>query len=151
MTWIDKGQLQSISKRSGKQLHLLLKPSGKECFTVPIQFSSTGSQKTFPITDWQEFRSVPLQSMCYDDVADSLKMKSWAARQTLFWIFTTTPKGDCGVRPSISRLQYLPTHHDSTSTHNHHHNYSIIHHPLQPTPFFYVISPILATLVKIFP
>lgn len=57
---------------------------------------------------------------------------------------------DFWVRWSISRLQCLPTH-DSTNTHKHHHNFSIIHHPLQPVPFFWVISPIPATLVKIFP
>lgn len=53
-----------------------------------------------------------------------------------------------GVKLSISRRRCLATHH-STNTHNHHRNYSIIHHPLQTILFFCVIAPIFATLVKI--
>ena len=75
----------------------------------------------------------------------------WKVRQTYTsWLLQPPPKGDFGVRSSKSRLQYLPTH-DSTDTRNHHRNYSIIHHPPRSAPFFCVISPILASLVKIFP
>lgn len=92
----------------------------------------------------------PLQNMCDDDFADSLKNERQKLGSHTFLAFATTSKRDFGVRLSISRRQCLPTH-DSTNTHNHHHNYSIIHHPLWTILFFCVISPIFATLVKIFP
>lgn len=87
----------------------------------------------------------PRKTLYDDDVADIWKLKPTSASHSI-WLF----KRDLWVRLSASRRGCLSTH-DSANTHNHRHNYSIIHHPLQTSLFFCVIRPILATLVKIFP
>lgn len=84
-----------------------------------------------------------------EEVAVSLQKKDKSLEAILSFSFASTSKTFFGVKLSISRHHCLSTHH-STNTHNHHRNYSIIHHPLQAILFFCVIAPIFATLVKIF-
>lgn len=86
----------------------------------------------------------------YKEAEASLQKKGKSLKGILSFSFASTSKTFFRVKLSISRHHCLDTHH-STNTHSHHHNYSIIHHPLWAILFFCVITPIFATLVKIFP